>query len=400
MSDTVSAESIRAQMPHGTLTRITGEATHKQLKILEKELAANLMAIPCPWGHGKGHLGPLQDPVLYLQRNGAAFTVPAVAPPEYLLNPPAAAPTQEAAQAANLANRKAWNTYIIVRTITRDQFAAAIDDVYYAALNDPTEGLNTISLRNLVTHIRTTYALISQPDIDNNMTEFYTSIKASLPLAIYMRKQEKCQTFAQDAGVTISEATMVTTGTKAALNCGSMELGRREQKRHPLVDQTWNNWKLHWTAAFSETRDIHWMTANDGAFANQVAAKAEQAAMMARLLDNLTNATLQKNNTVEKLMTANEKLAKALANANAAIADLRLPTPATAPAGGSKNRPSHWSPVIPDWDPTGYCLSHGFKVKCGHTSATCAHCKAGHNAAATRLDTKGGSKANKRWTPA
>ncbi len=97
MLDTASAKSIRAQMPHGILTRITGERTHKQLKILEKELAANLMAIPCPWGHGKGHLGLLQDPVLYLQCNGAAFTVPAVVPPEYPLNPPAATPAQEAA---------------------------------------------------------------------------------------------------------------------------------------------------------------------------------------------------------------------------------------------------------------------------------------------------------------
>jgi hypothetical protein len=49
------------------------------------------------------------------------------------------------------------------------------------------------------------------------MTKFYTIIKASLPLALYMHKQEKCQTFTQDAGVPISEATMVTTGTKAAL---------------------------------------------------------------------------------------------------------------------------------------------------------------------------------------
>jgi hypothetical protein len=232
------------------------------------------------------------------------------------------------------------------------------------------------------------------------MTKFYTGIKASLPLAIYTRKLEKCQTFAQDAGVPISEATMVTAGTKAALNCGSMELAWREWKQRPLIDQTWNKWKLHLTAAFSEMRDIHWMMTNDGAFANQVAAKAEQATMMARLLDNLANAALQKNNTVEKLVTTNEKLVKALANANAAIARFCLPAPTTAPAGGSNDRPSRWSPVIPNWDPTGYCLLHRFKVKRGYTSATCAHCKEGHNAAATRLDTKGGSKANKRWTPA
>ncbi len=109
MSDTVSAKSIRAQMPYGTgtLTRITGELTHKQLRILEKELATNLMAIPCPWGHGKGHLGLLQDPVLYLQRNGTSYTVSGAVPPDYPINLPAAAPVREAARAANLAKRKA-----------------------------------------------------------------------------------------------------------------------------------------------------------------------------------------------------------------------------------------------------------------------------------------------------
>jgi hypothetical protein len=105
---------------------------------------------------------------------------------------------------------------------------AAINDVYAAVLDNPTEGLNAISLRDLATHIRTTYALISQPKIDNNMTEFYIGIEASLPLAVYTCKQEKCQMFTQDAGVPISEATMVTTGTKAAINCGGMELAWRE----------------------------------------------------------------------------------------------------------------------------------------------------------------------------
>jgi hypothetical protein len=110
MSDTVSADSLRAQMPHAPLTRVNGEPTHKLLSIVVKELAANLMAVPCPWGHGKGHLGLLQDPVLYLQRNGAAFTISATAPPDYPLNPPVALPTRKAARAANLAERKAWNT--------------------------------------------------------------------------------------------------------------------------------------------------------------------------------------------------------------------------------------------------------------------------------------------------
>ncbi len=156
MSDTVSAKSLLAQMPYGTLIQITGQPTHKQLQILEKELAANLMAIHCPWGHRKGHLGLLEDPVLYLQGNNASFTIPGVAPLDYPINPPAAAPACEATRAANLTKCKAWNTYIIVCTITCNQFAAAIGDVYYVELNDPTKGLNVISLCNLVTHICST----------------------------------------------------------------------------------------------------------------------------------------------------------------------------------------------------------------------------------------------------
>jgi hypothetical protein len=81
----------------------------------------------------------------------------------------------------------------------------------------------------------------------------------------------------------------------------------------------WNNWKLHWTAAFAETRDINHMITKDSTFANQAATYTKQAAMMAKSLDNLANAAIQKNDTVEKLVTANEKLAKALANANATI---------------------------------------------------------------------------------
>ncbi len=87
---------------------------------------------------------------------------------------------------------------------------------------------------------------------------------------------------------------MVTTGTKAALNSGGMELAWREWKRRPVPDQMWNNWKLHWSVAFTESRDIHRMTSPAGAFANQAVADAEQAEMMARSLDNLANAAMQK----------------------------------------------------------------------------------------------------------
>jgi hypothetical protein len=62
------------------------------------------------------------------------------------------------------------------------------------------------------------------------------------------------------------------------------------------------------------------MIVNNSAFVNQAATDAKKTTMMAKSLDNLANAAIQKNDTVEKLVTANEKLAKALTDANATIA--------------------------------------------------------------------------------
>jgi hypothetical protein len=227
MSNMVSAKSIKTQMPHVTLTRILGKPSHCQLKQLEHKLTANLLAVSCPWGHITGHLGLLQDPVLYLQCNSAAFMIPAAAPLAYPIIVAGATTAKRKEHCANnISGCKAWSTYMIVHTITRNQFAAAINYVYYAALDNPTEGLrlNAVTLQLLVTHIRTTYTQISQPDRNNNVTNFNQGIDHNLQLTIYMRKQEKCQTFAQDAGVPISKEMMVTTGNKHALNCGNMTL--------------------------------------------------------------------------------------------------------------------------------------------------------------------------------
>jgi hypothetical protein len=135
----VSAKSIKAQMPHVTLARILGKPSHCQLKQPEHEFTTNLMALPCPWGQNKGLLGLLQDPVLYLQCNSAAFTIPAAALLAYPVIMAGATAKRKEQHANNISACKAWSTYMIFHTITWDQIAASINDVYYTTLNDPTE---------------------------------------------------------------------------------------------------------------------------------------------------------------------------------------------------------------------------------------------------------------------
>jgi hypothetical protein len=177
----VSAVSINAQMSHPILTHVLGESTHKQLKLILCKLTANLMAVSCPWGHNKGHLGLLQDPALYLTGNGGSFDIPAAEPPSYPIVPAGATTHhRKELRAQNTSACKAWTTYCLVCAITRDQFDATIDNVFYAVLDDLIEGLNSINLQPLVHHIATMYAQISQLDLDNNLANFNTGIDPGL----------------------------------------------------------------------------------------------------------------------------------------------------------------------------------------------------------------------------
>ncbi|KAL7474109.1 hypothetical protein ACHAW6_000102, partial [Cyclotella cf. meneghiniana] len=122
-----------------------------------------------------------------------------------------------------------------------------------------------------------------------------------------MKKQETCQEFAQDANVPISEELMVTKGTKHALQCGGHTQAWREWRRLPAIQHTWLNWKAHWTAAFNKQRDISQLTGGTvmlhaNAAMDDVQWSSQMLSQMITSLNNLANAAVQKNNTVEKLV--------------------------------------------------------------------------------------------------
>ncbi len=144
-------------------------------------------------------------------------------------------------------------------------------------------------------------------------------------------------------------------------------------------------------------RNINRITSGDLAFANQAAAQEiVQAEKMAALLDNLANASIQKNDTIDKLVATNQQQAKIIANLTEAIVKLKNGSPPTEQQAGRKN-PPHWRSTKPKWDMTRYCWMHGFGVKVRHSSATCSFPREGHCKDAMHANTKGGSNLRQGW---
>eukprot|EP00804_Cyclotella_cryptica_P020406 CCRYP_012624-RA/>CCRYP_012624-RA protein AED:0.67 eAED:0.42 QI:0/0/0/0.75/0/0/4/0/921 len=398
----ITRESIQALMPNQTLTKIHGKPMHKAVRGLKKELGANLIAVDCPWGLTKGHLGKLQDAVTFLACNGAAYTPPAQAPPPYLAIPlGSTAAERERLKAENQTALGHWQTRQHVRRIAINQVTEAIEPVYYAELNDPDEGLNDVLVRDLLDHIRDCYCHIGQDKIDSNMSTFLKGMDPSLPLSVYTRKQEHCQDFAADAHVPISEATMVTTGTKHAIQCCDFTGAWKEWNRRPDAEKTWPNWKIHWTRAFQENRDIRRLTGSTFRHQANSVINDDLSKNMVLSLDNLANAAIQKNNTVKKLVLTNNQLAAANATLTDHIARLQAQNTTllhllekqagSGPSGVKASSPTDNTNV---WDPSRYCWPHGFKVKKGHTSKTCKTRNDGHQEGAIRQNIMRGSQAN------
>jgi hypothetical protein len=155
----------------------------------------------------------------------------------------------------------------------------------------------------------------------------------------------------------------------------------------------------------------------ESTFGANAAEEEEQGRLITLSLDNLANASIQKNSTFDSLVAINAQLTQALADMQIAMACMSppvhappysgtiqawgldpLPTaaPPVAPGPPQANaltqRPSHWGAIKPNWDKVGYCWTHGFRVKEGHNSTTClSHCT-GHQPGATRANIMGGSR--------
>ena len=404
----VSREAVLALMPHHTLTKISGEPTHAAMKHLEKELKANLIAVDCPWGLGRGYLGELLPAAIYTAQYGAAYSPPDAAPPPYPIIPHGAATAmREELRATNEEAQKNWQTMLHVRRLAVKLATEAIEDVYYAELEDPIEGLNGVEIRDLVDHIRDRYCYIDQADLDANIHRFQQGIDPSLPLVVYIRKQEDCQEFAHDGHVDISEATMVTTGTKHALQCGAFTDAWKEWNRVDRANQTWANWKTHWTRAFEEQKTIQRITGSIFS-ANSITQQKDDefASNMVTSLDNLAMAAIQKNETMEKLIEMNNLKDQTIATLMSSLAAEKANTTTLldiiSKAGlkaGSNNHGGINGTKPSKWDPQGYCWSHGYRVLRNHNSTTCISRKDGHKVGATRANTMGGSADNKHWRP-
>ena len=165
---------------------------------------------------------------------------------------------------------------------------------------------------------------------------------------------------------------------------------------------------MHWTAVFQDKHELMKLTCV--AF-NRIAnnmQNIETGDKMVSDLENLPNATVQKNDTFEELVNVNKTLTESICTQQdeiktllAIITTLSIADRGSGNGSGGGVKPPNGGATseggIPPWDPVGYCWSHGYKVNIGHSSAMCKNKREGHKDNAKRGSKQGGCIWNQKW---
>ena len=421
----VKAEDIKARFKIQTLPEIEGEPYYEALDDTREWLARNAMAVETSFGGGDhGHLGLVETGVIYQTLTGHAWYIPTTQGIFPIF-----------AQGATNAEKRDEVAKFIVREgdikkaklteeLLRNQLLKAVEEKYYLELKDRTFRYDRVKLNVLLAHLFKHYGKIDEMLISQNKETFNQPPDMSQPIDVYFDRLLKCQKLSADAGYKIEENDMV---LQLATSLGTTGLINEEYnawRKKPISDRTWATAKTHFRDALEDASGIEKLTTAGGGLLANSATKApaapttkaiedhvrkDIAEQLGESFDNLALAATMKSDVIESLTksvaeltamnnTLVEEVKKLREGLDKALKALRN-NGGGGDGGGDvctqANRNGPW----PSWtDPDAYCWSCGYKLRKGHTSATCRlkH-KPQHKKEATRQNTMGGSTNNKGW---
>jgi hypothetical protein len=316
---------------------VRGVPDHAAITILENEVYANARSVYSSLGTGRhGHLFLVTDGPTYMALTGA---IAVVVPPANPGDRPfiAQGATQYQIQATTSDHKAAlahFQLANLVEATLMHQLLEAIPETHIAELRDARMGFSNVSSLGILTHLRTTYGIVTPEDLKINLKNLSRQWGPEQPLSDLWDQIKKCQDFAAGTAEPISDATVLRTTIDNLEDSGAFIHDVRDWRKLPPAQQTLAALKLHFKVADNERTRI--LGSKSAGYANV-----------------------------------------------AKPPDLSKPIPNPVP--------SHAMPTIAQSHT--YCWSHGLNLQPGrhsHTSQTCKSRLPGHCDTATLMNRMGG----------
>jgi hypothetical protein len=237
------------------------------------------------------------------------------------------------------------------------------------------------------------YGNITPIDIEDNDRKFKTPYDPSTPIQLLYAQIEDAMEFADAGNTPYTQEQILANAYYLIFATGMYAEACKEWRRLPAIQKTWARFQQHFTEAYNDMI-VSQKTTQAGGYHNANAAMEAYVATTSDALANLASA--QQHNTeiiLQQEATINTLKAE-IKQKDAIIAGLlKQPARQSKSKQQRQGRQQQQPPRIYNND--NYCWSHGYNVHDSHDSSTCRTCLPGHQHAATRANTMGGSQANK-----
>ena len=410
---------------HKVLTKIHGKPTYPTLQTLYTELKANAGSVPTTLGGGlHGHLGLLLPATSYatLQPTIAWVTPPNPGP----FAPPAGTTAViNAARDVWMASHYEFELCQATEKALLAQVVDAVDTVYLRALLNRATGQYSTSIRDLMTHLFTTYGQLTPQQVKAKEAEIYSlHFDISQPVDIIFNAIEDLSALATHASSPMTDQQMIDIAYVIFAKQPILQQDLRDWKRTPLADKTWANMITHFRTAQNDlsslpvASDLYHQANHVDMIADLVAQRLlDTVAPMldpapppplvpvapapptphiaAPVLPTAPNPDLASlHHQLQQLVTLmSTTVAPGPGAPTASPAPRPGSHPARTPGRGGRGRGRGRGQIA---GPRMYCWSHG---ACAHSSSECNNKSVGHQPTATFTNMQGGSTNRCFWLP-
>jgi len=400
----LSVDDIIAKFPSKTIPTIQGEPDYASISNMVQLMYGNAASLPTTLGGGQhGHVGLIMTPILYATLSQVPYTNPADpgTTPNHPNNPTSA--LRETQRLHHQEERRIYENHQNMDDALKAQVIDTINDTYLCELRNKYTGYLGISTRDLFDHLLDRYGKITPADIEDCKRRMNDPIDATQPIDVYFQKVDDCVQYAADGQVAFTPDQILQTAYHAVSTSGYYNDACKEWRKKPPIAKTWQAFKRFFAAEYHDLKEQQKVNTSQSNFHG-----ANAAVDITTALDNLALAATQDRDIVQQLTITNQKLVatnqslteqlcQALLTNDKLVSKLGGTTPVISNTtkttrGRQPFNQAEWELNL---DPNGYCWSHGYRVLMGHNSANCKGKMGGHQAAATRSNTLGGSDKGK-----
>ena len=369
----------------------TGERpSYTSLRLFQDAFNKNFRSIPSHQSYELGHLGIAIREADYLKINSnIAWTDPATAPSKPSKPTTPVGEVTDPFKAAEAI--RAWTEkrdihmmFILTQEALRNQIIANVDDQYINHLHDDLTDYATVTPKELLNHLWSTYGEIDETDRTKNEERMKAPWSPPTPVEELFKQLREGQKFAKKGNETIGDELLARYAYENINATGIFSKACTKWRKKAAADKTWIKFQKFFT--LDVTDSIKNSTAEQMYTAAQVQEIFEQEAQAIEEEQKVpppasSNAAMTEEN-ICKIVTEAVRAATLNTGGN---------------KGGTRNNKKKEPLVCQGHNTDGkaitYCWTHGITTNLRHNSKTCKRRAEGHKDEATLTNKMEGSEA-------